>query len=161
MSTHIISVYLLSKNIPSHQSPRSYSTNQAKTPLLAQVGTKHGVRERRREKGILSMTRRRDIKDVRENRRYGALCSRERLGIHRLLQRIMSFAELDESDRLGEGVPRREPNHAMMIAAIVSNICPRRAERERRLGLGACSGAVCRLLCLCGRCCAKMGDGVP
>ena len=68
------------------------------------------------------MTRRRNIRDVQVNRRHGALCSRERLRIHRLLQLVMSFAQLAESDRLGEEAQRRERNHAAMIAAIVCNI---------------------------------------
>ena len=44
------------------------------------------------------MTRRRNIRDVQVNRRYGALCARERLRIRRLLQLVMNFAQLAESD---------------------------------------------------------------
>ena len=48
------------------------------------------------------MTPRRNIRDVQVNRRYGALCARERLRIRRLLQLVMNFAQLAESDALGE-----------------------------------------------------------
>ena len=44
--------------------------------------------------GTLSMTRRRNIKDVQVNRRYGALCVRDQC----LLQVVMNFALLVESD---------------------------------------------------------------
>ena len=68
------------------------------------------------------MTRRRNIRDVQVNRRYGALCARERLRIRRLLQLVMNFAQLAESDALGEEVQRIERHHAALIAAIVCNI---------------------------------------
>ena len=68
------------------------------------------------------MTRRRNIRDVQVNRRYGALCARERLRIRRLLQLVMNFAQLAESDALGEEAQRRERHHAALLAAIVCNI---------------------------------------
>ena len=53
------------------------------------------------------MTRRRNIRDVQVNRRYGALCAREWLRIQRVLQ-LVNFAQLAESDALGKDAHRRE-----------------------------------------------------
>ena len=44
------------------------------------------------------MTHRRNIRDVQVNRRYGELCVRDQ----RLLQVVMNFAQLAESDTRGE-----------------------------------------------------------
>ena len=68
------------------------------------------------------MTRRRNIRDMQVNRQNGALCVCERLRIQRLLQGVMDFAQLAESDARGEGVQSRERHHAALIAAIVCNI---------------------------------------
>ena len=73
------------------------------------------------------MTRRRNIRDVQVNRRYGALCARERLRIRRLLQLVMNFAQLAESDALGEEAQRRERRRAALIAA------PRGVDRGYRV----------------------------
>ena len=68
------------------------------------------------------MTRRRNIRDVQVNRRYGALSSRDRLRIHGLLQVVLAFAQLAESDLQGEEAQRRERHHAALVAAVVCNI---------------------------------------
>ena len=91
------------------------------------------------------MTRRRNARDVQVNRRHGALCRHERLKTYRLPHPCgeLCGARPTESERRLKG----ERDHAAMLAAIACNICPRKAERERRRGLGACLGVVCRLAC--------------
>ena len=51
-----------------------------------------------------------------------ALCVRERLRIERLLQLVITFPQLAESDARGEEAQRRERHHAALIAAIVCRI---------------------------------------
>ena len=52
----------------------------------------------------------------------GALCVRERLRIQRLLQVVMNFPQLAESEARGGEAQRRERHHAELIASIVCNI---------------------------------------
>lgn len=81
------------------------------------------------------MTRRRSIRDVQVNRRYGALSSRNRLRIHGLLQVVLSFAQLAESDKQGEEAQRRGRHHAALVAAVV---CKTSGKTEQ---------AYCRSIC--------------
>ena len=61
--------------------------------------------------GTLSMTRRRNIRDVQVNRRYGALCARERLRSRRLLQLVSpSWRSRTHSERLGGSTQRATPS---------------------------------------------------
>ena len=73
------------------------------------------------------MTRRRNIRDVQVNRRYGALCVRAQCW----LQVVMNFAQLAESDARGEEAQRRERHHAALIAAIVCNMWQYRTRLSR------------------------------
>ena len=52
--------------------------------------------------------------------RSASVC--ERLNIQRLLQVVVNFAQLAESDARGEEAQRRKLHHAALIAAIVCNI---------------------------------------
>ena len=69
------------------------------------------------------MTRTRNIRDVQQagEPSVAALCVRD-ARIQRLLQVVVNFAQLAESDARGEEAQRRERHHAALIAAIVCRI---------------------------------------
>ena len=70
------------------------------------------------------MTHRRNIRDVQQAGApsVAALCVREQGFGACLLQAVVTFSQLAESDARGEEAQRRERHHAALLAAIVCRI---------------------------------------